>query len=222
MRRSCLVAISSIFGIALAAGEGHADTLSATAQVQTGYADGRGVGGAQQDDAFFEGAAGLGYGARAGVELLFARSWIEHNQLVGSGGLQGTWTQIMAGIGVDFGVGTTRKGKDLDKEGEPVPTSGYSAYYGEAELAFGYGVGTGQQVEPPLSNRQITDKGPVAQLTLGGGYRITEALSLGVQVPVQGAYLFKSGDGLFANEEETHYQSIHAAALVNLRMRLGL
>ena len=218
MTRSWLVATLSIFGLAAAA-EARADIVAGVAQIQAGYADGRGVAGAQQDEAFFEGAAGPSYGARAGIELLFATAWVEHNQFLGDGGVQGTWTQFMAGIGHEFGVGSTMKGMSVDEEG--IPTGGYSAYFGEVGLGVGFGVGTGQQVEPPLSNSQITDKGIVGQVTIGGGYRLSEMLSVGVQVPVQGAYLFKSGSEVFANDEETHYQSIHAAALVNLRLRLG-
>jgi hypothetical protein len=217
--RFSLLASVSILGLTLAA-PARADYVAVFGEVQAGYADGRGVAGAQQDEAFFEGAAGPSYGVRAGVELLFATAWVEHNQFVGDGGVRGTWTQLMAGLGQRFGLGDTRKGMGVDAEG--MPTGGYAAYYGELGLAVGFGVGTGQQVEPPLNNAQITDKGLVAQLTLGGGYRLTEFLSIGVQVPVQGAYLFKSGDGLFANDESTHYQSAHVAALVNLRLRLGI
>ena len=219
MRRPSIV-VSASFIALLAAGEARADLVAATAQLHLGYADGRGVGGAQQDAAFFEGAAGPSYGVRAGVEILFATAWLEHTQMFGDGGVHGTWTQVMAGLGHEFGVGASRKAAVIDEAG--IPTGGFTSYFAELGLAAGFGVGTGQQVEPPLSNSQITDKGFVVQLTVGGGYRLTEFLSLGVQIPVQGAYLLKSGDGFFANDESSHYQSVHAAALVNLRLRLGI
>jgi hypothetical protein len=219
MRRTWLLA--GIFMASLAVGgAARAEVVAATAQIHAGYADGRGLAGAQQDDAFYAGAAGGIYGARAGVEILFVQGWVEHNQFLGADGLQGTWTQFMAGVGFDFGVGDTIKGQGVGEDG--APTGGYAAYYGEIGLAVGFGLGTGQQVEPPLSNSQLTDKGAVGQLTLGGGYRINELLSVGVQIPVQGAYLFKTGEGTFANDESTHYQSVHASALLNLRLKLGL
>jgi hypothetical protein len=217
--RTCLLAGVSILGLVVSA-QARADYVAAFGQIQAGYADGRGIAGAQQDEAFFEGAAGLSYGVRAGVEILFITAWVEHNQFVNDGGVHGTWTQLMAGLGHAFSLGNTQKGMGTDAEGNP--TGGYSAYFGEFGLAAGFGVGTGQQVEPPLNNAQVTDKGLVGQVTLGGGYRLTEFLSLGIQVPVQGAYLFKNGGGQFANDESTHYQSVHAAALVNLRLRLGI
>jgi hypothetical protein len=229
MTKTWLLATVSACGLLVGAADARADIVAATAQIHGGYADGRGIGGAQEDEAFFEGAAGPSYGVRAGVEILFATAWLEHNQFLGEGGVHGTWTQVMAGLSQEFGVGSTRKGMGAGAGGAPAagastasaPTGGYSAYFAEAGLAVGFGVGTGQQVEPPLSNSQITDKGVVGQVTLGGGYRISEMLSVGVQVPVQGAYLFKSGDGLFANDDATHYYAIHASALLNLRLRLG-
>ncbi len=218
MRRIGLAASIWILGLTYAGGAA-ADKISASAQIQAGYADGRGVGGAQRDDAFSEGAAGPAYGARAGIEILFARAWIEHNQLVSASGLQGTWTQFMAGLGVDFGLGDERKGMTQGDGG--VPKGGYHAYYGEIGIGLGLGVGTGQQVEPPLSNRQVTDRGFMGRLSLGGGYRLTEELSIGLELPIEAGYLFKSGDDAFANEDDTHYQSVRAAALLNFRARLG-
>lgn len=218
MKRLNLVAPLAIAGV-LAAGEARADVFGASVQLQTGYADGRGVAGEQRDAAFLDGASGLSYGARAGFRIAFLEGWVEHSQLAGPDGLQGTWTQFMGGGRVEFALGDERTGRKLGDDGEVVAP--YNRYFGTIGLGLGYGVGTGQQVEPPLSNDQVTDMGFLAQLNFGLGYRITDMFSLRFDVPIQGGYLFKSGEGHYANREDSQYQSVHAAALLGFRTRLG-
>jgi hypothetical protein len=189
-----------------------ADLLSMRAQVQSGGSTGLMARGEQRDHAFHDATAGFTYGALVGVEVLFVDAWVEHNQFIDGDGFLGTWTQFMAGLDLEFGLGD-KKGVELDGSG------GYSSGYGEFGLAIGFGVGTLQQVEPPLDNRQIDDKGFVAQATFGAGYRLSRLLSLGLAVPVQAGYLFKSGA---ANDVSNQYSSVHAAALLNLRMKIKL
>lgn len=104
----------------------------------------------------------------------------------------------------------------------PRPIPGTAPGYLDIGFAAGFGVGTGQQVMPPLDNSQVTDKGFLGQVHLGLGYRLTRALSLGVRVPVQAAYLFKSGDGAAANDRGNQYVSVNAALLLELRLSLSL
>lgn len=203
----------------LAVDDAHADMFGASVQLQSGYADGWGVAGAQRDAAFHDGASGLSYGARAGFRIFLMEGWVEHNQLVGTGGLRGTWTQFMGGARAEFGIGDERTGSALNEDGEIV--GAYNRYYGTVGLGIGYGVGTGQQVEPPLSQSQITDKGFVGQLQFGLGYRITDMFAVGFDLPIQGGYLFKGGEGHFANREDSQYQSIQASALLYFRTRIG-
>jgi hypothetical protein len=195
-----------------------ADILSGYAQVQAGAAGGVGLTGDQKDDAFHAGAAGLSYGALIGVEIVFVDVWIEHNQFLSSGELEGTWTQFMTGLDIEFDLGGKEGGVprvDGTLEG------GHSKLYGEFGFGVGYGVGTGQQVEPPLDNSQLTDKGFVVQATVGGGFRLTPMFTLGLSAPMQAGYMFKSGDGA-ANDESNQYTSMQAALLLNLRLKLQI
>jgi hypothetical protein len=94
--------------------------------------------------------------------------------------------------------------------------------YFDIGFAAGFGVGTGQQVMPPLDNSEVTDKGFMGQAHFGLGYRFSNALSLGVRVPVQAAYLFKSGDGAAANDRGNQYVSVNAALLLELRLNISV
>ena len=80
---------------------------------------------------------------------------------------------------IDLG---SQKGGTRNDRGEV--DGGYSAGYLELGMGGGFGLGTGQQVQPPLDAGEITDKGFVSTAFVGGGFRLTSVLSLGVQVPV--------------------------------------
>jgi hypothetical protein len=105
---------------------------------------------------------------------------------------------------------------------QPTTVVGPAPGYFEIGFAAGFGVGTGQQVMPPLDNSEVTDKGFLGQAHFGLGYRLGSAVSLGVRVPVQAAYLFKSGDGAAANDRGNQYVSVNAALLLELRLTLSL
>jgi hypothetical protein len=207
--------VAALAGAGLAA-PAAAEVLSLQAEIHGGGGAGVGVGGDRKDDAFHDGAAGGIYGAKVGVELLFLDAWIEHDQFRNGDGLAGTWTEFMLGLDLELelGQGPIRRAATGERE----PGKGYL----ELGLGAGFGVGTGQQVDPPLDNAQITDKGFLVQGRIGVGYRLNKVFSLGLVVPVEAGYLFKSGDGLVANDTGTHYQSVQAAALLNLRMTFTL
>ncbi len=193
-----------------------ADILSLDAGVFGGGAGGAGLAGDQKDNAFHDGAAGGAYGARVGVEFLLIDGWIEHTQYRNSDGLAGTWTQFMIGIDATLPMGQ-QKGTHPGKDGKP--TGGYSGAFLELGLATGFGVGTGQQVEPPLDYAQVTDRGFLVQGQAYLAYRLNRVLSLGVRVPVQYGYMFKKG---VANDTSTHYQSVQGAALLDLQFKFKL
>src|SRR5688500_2516931 len=81
-----------------------AKVLEVYGQAQGGGSFGRGAGGAQKDNSFFEHAQGLTYGALVGAEVLFIDAWIEHAQFTDGKGLLGTWTQFMAGFDMDIAM----------------------------------------------------------------------------------------------------------------------
>jgi hypothetical protein len=216
--RLALVAGATL-ALAGLADSARADLVSLHVQAHGGGATGVGLAGDRQDEAFHLGARGGTYGAQVGVEILFIDVWVDHNQYLTGDGLVGTWTQFMTGLDGELEVGG-RKGGDRAEDGRM--KGGWSAGYVELGMGVGFGVGTGQQVEPPLDNSQVTDKGFLGQVHAGAGWRLTPSWSLGVQVPVQAGYLFKSGPGATANDLSTQYGEISAAALLALRFKIRL
>lgn len=214
MRRNALTA-ALVVAAWLGTSPASAGILEFRAQLQAGGASGKGISGGQKDNAFHEGAAGMSYGGLVGVEILLVDVWVEHNQYTGSDGLRGTWTQFMTGLDVKIDLGEKNRGGSGDK-GE------YTSMFLEAGVGVGFGVGTGQQVVLPLDNSQVTDKGFLANAHVALGYRLNKLLSVGLTLPIQAAYMFKSGDGIVANDESTHYRSVQGAAMLNLRMELNL
>lgn len=194
-------------------GAAHADLLSFRAEAHGGGAGGAGVAGDQKDNAFQKGARGGAYGALVGVEVLFIDVWIQHHQYSDSA-LIGTWTQFMTGMDVDVDLGVPPEVKGGKR--------GRASGYFEAGLGLGFGVGTGQQVELPLDNSEVTDKGFLAEAKIGAGKNLGPILSIGLLGTVSGGYFFKSGPGVVANDTGTHYQAVEAAVLVNLRLKLKL
>jgi hypothetical protein len=133
-----------------------------------------------------------------GVEVLFIDAAIGHTQFI-EGGVHGTWTEFMLGLDTS------------------VPLSG--PLYLDVGGALGFGLGTGQQVEPPLDNAQVTDKGFFAQARVGADYRLGSMVSVGVTVPVTWGYLFKNGPGTAANDTDNHYTSLSAVPMLYVRLR---
>lgn len=217
------LATAAAFASLLLLGQGAATAgiLDLKVQLQAGGAGGVGAGGAQQDNAFHAGAQGASYGFIVGAEFLLIDGWVEHNQYVGADGLHGTWTQFMTGIDFNVDLGGKNRGATLDTNGKS-KGDGYASTFAELGLAVGFGVGTGQQVMLPLDNSQVTDKGFLVQGHLAVGYRLSKTMSFGVMVPLQAAYMFKSGPGVVANDEGVQYQSIQAAALLNLRFDVSV
>lgn len=191
-----------------------ADLLSLRAEVHGGGATGAGVGGTQQDEAFHAGATGAAYGALLGVEIAFIDVWVDHHQFTDGDSLS-TWTQFMTGLDLDF----VRKSKKQAPAaaGEPAPPRKTTGYV-EIGLALGFGVGTGRQVEPPLSNDEITDKGFLLEAKLGTGIAIGSVLSVGVSLPVSAGYFFKNQG--FANDADTHYYGVQGALLLVVRGKI--
>jgi hypothetical protein len=195
-----------------------ADLASLYAAIHGGIAGGRATSGADGVDAFHDGASGGVAGALVGVEVLFIDAWVQHDQYVDGEGIAGTWTQIMAGLDLELELGAPAVGAGPPpKDGEASATA---PGYLEVGGAVGFAVGTGQQVDPPLDNSEVTDKGVVAQLSFGAGLRLTDVVTFGVSVPLQYAYLYKNGADVIA--EDSFYGESSYAVLGTLRFKLGL
>ena len=208
-----------LLGIALCAAPATsaADILSLRLQAQGGTASGKGLSGDLADEAFHAGASGITYGAIVGVEVLFIDVWVEHNQYQDSQGLAGTWTQFMTGLDIQFDISQKTRGGKLDDEGRIIGGDPYAPVFAEIGGGLGFGVGTGQQIDLPLDNSEVSDKGFLLQGHAGLNYRLTPRLSLGAMVPVQIAYMFKNGADDAANDPSSQYRSLAYAFLVDLR-----
>jgi hypothetical protein len=201
-----------------AASPARADLASLYAQIHGGVSDGRTTSGSDGVDAFHAGASGAALGALVGVEVLFIDAWLQHDQYVDGEGVAGTWTQVMAGIDLELDLGAPAVGAGPPpRPGEP---GGTAPGYLEVGGAVGFAVGTGQQVDPPLDNAEVTDKGFVAQVAFGAGVRLTEVVTFGISVPLQVAYLYKNGADVIA--EDSFYGETSYAVLAALRFKLGL
>ncbi len=190
-----------------------ANVFKLYAEAHGGGMYGKGTGGdlvnntaSDYDEAFFENAGPAAYGVAVGARFLVLAVEIQHHQYVGGGDLS-TWTQFGAGLQVEAGVGSPSV---ADKK------AGKGAYVQFGAMVF-FGVGTGQQVTPPLSNDELTDKGFLLQGSLGFGKHLNKALDIGISVPVSYGYFFKSGGDAVANNVSTHYQSVQLEALLVIR-----
>jgi hypothetical protein len=188
-----------------------ADVLKLFVEASGGGVAGKATGGDQavKDAAFFAKAPHLAYGALIGAEFLFLDGWIQHHQFT-DGNRIATWTQF--GIGVHGTIDT----------GDPKQQKAHEGGYVEFSAGGFFGLGTGQQVMPPLDNAQITDKAFLFEGRLGGGMHLNSVFDLGVTVPVSWGYFLKNGDGAVANDTSTHYRSVQGEALVVLRANIRL
>lgn len=216
MRNAARAIAGAALGLAAfgLAGPAHADILSLRAEAHGGGQAGAGFAGEVESDSFFAGATGATYGALVGAEIVFVDVWVQHDQYVGGDGLAGTFTKFMLGLDLEMDLGQP---KPRDPRVRP---SGDGPWYAELGVGLGFGVGTGQQVDPPLDNSEVTDKGFVVEGRVGAGYHLTSFLDLGLTVPVQAGFFTKSGDEIYANDVDNHYADVSAAALLTLRANI--
>ena len=118
-----------------------------------------------------------------------------------------TWTQF--GLGVHTQVNTGSQQDQKQHKG------------GYIDMGFGawFGIGTGQQIVPPLDNAQISDKAFLLEGRLGAGWHLSEIFDFGVEVPVSWGYFFKNGA---ANATSNQYQGVQGEVLLALRAHVGL
>jgi hypothetical protein len=186
-----------------------ADVFKLFAEADGGGAFGTGIAGALKDQAFFKNAPHGDYGALIGGEFLFLDAWIQHHQFT-DGDRIATWTQFGAGLHFEINFGTEAQQKA--KKGP----------FAEIGAGLWFGLGTGQQVRPPLDNAQITDKAFLVEGRLGFGTHLSSIFDVGISVPVSYGYFFKSGNGATVNDTSTHYQGVQGEALLFLRANIRI
>lgn len=213
------VSICALAILAAAAPEARADFLSGTIRVHGGASGGVGVSGDLKDESFGEGTRGGTYGARVGLEVLFLNIWLGHDQYVDQDGLLGTWSTLpMIGFDTQFDVG--KPPEQVSKtEGLIQPKSKWFVSLG---FGAGFGLGTGQQIELPLDNAEVSDKGVMFEGEFGLNRRLGGGLSFGITLPVQWRILFKNGADAAVNNPNDRYQEINASLLLGLRYKLKI
>ena len=201
-------AITLVLGgsLMVAAVPARADVLKLFGEAHLGGMGGKGISGDLKDEAFFANAPHLMYGAKLGARFLIIDAVIQHHQYRGSDELA-TWTQFSAGVGIQV---------DLGSEWDRKQHKGGFVEFG---ALLGFGLGTGRQVDPPLSNDEITDKGAVLEGRLGFGKHLNKVFDVGVAVSTSWSYLLKAGA---ANDVGNHYQSVQAEGLLYLRANIKL
>ena len=204
--------VLTLAALAAAPAPARADVAVLMGNVHGGGMFGKGTGGDQKDEAFFANAPNGAYGLTVTGRFLFLAAEITHRQYSFVGGEDEnslrTWTQFSAGVDFEVGLGSTQEKKE--RKGTFLQLSAMA----------GFGLGTGQQVEPPLDNGEITDKGFMLGGKLALGTHLSKHFDLGLMVPAQYGYFFKNG--VAVNDVSNHYQGIHVEALVFLRLYLKL
>ena len=208
-----LVAAVAALVVSSAPALAEADVLKIYAEAHGGAMYGKGTGGdlvnneaSMYDEAYFENASPVAYGVAVGARILVVAIEVQHHQYVGGGSLS-TWTQFGAGLQFEVGVGSETKAEKK---------AGKGTYVQLGTMLF-FGVGTGQQVMPPLSNDELTDKGFLLQGSIGFGKHLNNIFDIGVSVPVSYGYFFKSDGPAVANDVSTHYQSLQGEVLLVIR-----
>jgi hypothetical protein len=188
-----------------------ADVLKLFVEANGGAGFGTATGGdaALKDSAFFARAPHAAYGALIGAEFLFLDGWIQHHQFT-NGSRLATWTQF--GVGVHGTIDT----------GDVKQQKAHESGYVEFGVGGWFGLGTGQQVMPPLDNAQITDKAFLIEGRIGAGKHLSNVFDIGLVVPVSWGYFFKNGSGAAANDTSTHYRGVQGQALLVLRANIRL
>lgn len=202
-------ALGCALALVLSLAPAHADVLVLYGEAHGGAMGGKGTGGDQQDEAFFANAPLGMYGLKIAARFLILEGQIQHHQYRGGGELA-TWTQFSAGLGVGIDLGDKKQKK------------AHESTFVEMGALVGGGLGTGRQVDPPLSNDEITDKGFLIEGRFSFGKHLNKFLDFGVAATGSWGFFFKNGVEDGANDVSNQYQGFQLEGLAYLRLKLKL
>lgn len=200
-----------------------ADIFKLFGQVEGGGMYGQGTAGEAKDSDFFKASPHGVYGAEIGAELFFIDAWISHHQFT-NGDRITTWTKFGLGMHfeIDFAKPAPPPSQTKDENGKPKPKpkkdDKKEGQFFEIGLGLFGGLGTGQQVDPPLDNSEITDKALLIEGRLGLGKHVNNVLDVGVLIPVSYGYFIKNGADVVANDLDNHYRGVQGEVLLYLRV----
>lgn len=197
---------SAVVATLLASAPASADVFKLYGEVHGGGMYGAGVSG--EGESFFAQSTGPTYGALVGGRFFVFDGHVKHHQYPHDGELS-TFTQFNLGLGFEVDTG--------DEKAKKARTGGYV----EIGVWAGFGLATGAQVDPPLDNSEVSDKGFLLEMRFGFGKHLSKNFDLGLAIPASYGYIFRSGDGATANDESTHYQSVQVEALLVLRANIS-
>jgi hypothetical protein len=183
-----------------------ADVLKVFGEVHGGGMGGKGTSGDSKDEAFFPNAPHGLYGIKVGARFLILEGQIQHHQYRGGGSLA-TWTQFSVGLGFGIELGDEKQKK------------AHNGMFAEVNAMLGGGLGTGRQVDPPLSNDEITDKGAVLEGRFSIGKHLGKFFDFGIAFTGSYGYFLKNG---VANDVSNHYRSFQIEGLGYLRLNIKL
>lgn len=201
------VALATLLVSTVAAAPASADVFKLYGEAHGGGMYGKGVSG--EGESFFAQSTGPTYGALVGGRFLIFDGQIKHHQYPHDGELS-TFTQFNVGLAFQVDTGG-QQAKKVHKGG-----------YFEIGVWAGFGLATGAQVDPPLDNSEVSDKGFLLETRLGFGKHLSKNFDIGLAVPVSWGYIFRTGDGAAANDISTHYQSVQVEALLVFRANISL
>lgn len=186
-----------------------ADVLKVFGEIHGGAMGGKGTAGDLKEEAFFANAPHGMYGVKVAARFLVLEAQIQHHQYRGGGELA-TWTQFNAGLGLGMDLGDEKQKK------------AHESTFVEVGALVGGGLGTGRQVDPPLSNDEITDKGFLLEGRFSFGKHLNKFLDVGIAVTGSWGYFFKNGVDQAANDVGTQYQGMQFEGLGYLRLNIKL
>ncbi|MCX5744632.1 MAG: hypothetical protein NT062_19250 [Proteobacteria bacterium] len=223
MLHRCVLVAVTVAGVAGLSGSAAADPFKVFGQVEGGAMVGTGTSGIAKDSAFFGKSPHATYGAEVGAEIFFIDAYVNHHQYTDGTRLT-TWTKF--GLGMHFEI-------DFDKEPPQFESNAKSAEpkqdkkkpkkdggFAEVGLGVYFGLGTGQQVDPPLDNSEITDKAVQVEGRFTLGTHLNNVLDFGVALPVSYGYFIKNGADVVANNLDNHYRGVQAELLLFVRANL--
>ncbi len=212
-----MAAVRGWLGLALAcaalveSAPARADLLTPYAQFDLGGVAGAGIAGAQKRRAFQRKVDGIATGFTLGVEALLVDIFVQHHQYIGWHGFAGTLTKFMAGFDTQIGIGP-RRDAIVDEQG--YLRGGRHDFFLDFGGNLGFGLATQKQIDLPIDNEQLSDKGLLAEFGFGAGYNLNRYVSVGARIPLEFGFMVKKG---VISDSDNFYAAFRVGLMLNIQ-----